>query len=899
MKGPPRAAEALLGLLLPSHDRDEILGDLSESYRRRTERAPGAAWLWYWSQVVILPFWIRGSAVRPGFDGTEIRQVLRGLLTSPAFTAVAVVSLGLGIGASAAIGGALNALLLRTLPVDDPHEIGLVYHSWPDTWEGGQYGSASTVDPTDGLSLASNVSYPAWQKLEESTTQPTRLAAFAFIRELAVQREVGPPEAVGGMLVSGEYFTTVGVNAALGRTIGFGDTEAGAEPVAMVSHALWQDAFGGDPDVIGQFVRLNGEAYRIVGVTPREYVGLSPGGFWAPVDVTVPLSSASSFLNFSTADGAPLETSGLTHWLRIIARMPEEVDAQAAERAWSETLRANMVEAGVVAAGDAEAVTVRALDGSRGLDSLRAGTERPLLILTVVVGLVLLIACANLSTLLLARATSRSEELALRRAIGASRWELARPQLLEGALLGAAGAGVGLWVALEGGPLLVSSLTGGAGFAAVHYDVDATLLAVTCGIAVFAALTSSVLPAVRRMQAEPRAEMGTRGGTPGKLGTWRALLAIQIAISVPLVVGAGLFLRTLGNVAAIDPGFDPEGVVAFRVDASFVTDDPGEEEAIYTEILAGLRENASFREAAVVENVLVSGYQSNGRVHIPSTDERPMMDMNAVSDAFFETMGMTLLSGRSFTGDDVANRAAVAVINETAGEQLFGGQALGQTLNASGDRPLRVVGVVADTKYSSLKEDVDPVFFEPWTQRPGGLWRVHFVAKAADPTADLEAVARAVVADVHPGLPIAAYRAQNDELAAQMARERVFARLLSGFGVFALLLSCIGLYGLMSFFVAQRRAEMGIRLALGAAPLSIVRLVLAQVARLTTVGLAVGLVLAYQVGPAVRSLLFGVEPDDGWTLALTAVAMAMVSLVAGAMPALRASRVDPLESFHG
>ncbi len=899
MSGPPRAAETLLGLLLPSHDRDEILGDLSESYRRRAEHSRGAAWLWYWSQVVILPFWIRGSVVRPVLDGTEVRHVVRGLIASPAFTAVAVVSLGLGIGASAAIGGALDALLLRTLPVEAPREIRLVYHSWPDTWEGGQYGSASTVDPNDGLSLASNVSHPAWERLRGSTTPPTRLAAFAFIRELAVQREVGPPEAVGGMLVSGEYFATVGVDAALGRTLGVGDTRSGAEPVAMVSHALWQDAFGGDPDVVGQSVRLNGAAYRIVGVTPKEYVGLSPGGFWAPVDVTLPLPSASRFLNFSTADGASLETSGLTHWLRIIARMPEGAAPAVAERAWTETLRANLVEAGVVAAGDAEAVTVRALDGSRGLDSLRAGAERPLLILAVVVGLVLLIACANLSTLLLARATSRSEELALRRAIGASRWELARPQLLEGALLGSAGAGVGLWVALEGGPLLVSSLTGGAGFAAVHYDVDATLLAVTCAIAVFAALTSSLLPALRRMQAEPRAEMGTRGGTPGKLGTWRALLAVQIAVSVPLVVGAGLFLRTLGNVSAIDPGFDPEGVVAFRVDASFVTDDPDEEEAIYNEILAGLRANPALRHAAVVENVLVSGYQSNGRVHIPITDERPMMDMNAVSDGFFETMGMTVLSGRQITLDDVVNRAGVAVVNETAEQQLFGGQALGQTLNARSDRPLRIVGVVADTKYSSLKGEVAPAFFDPWTQRPGGLWRVHFVAKAADPTADLEAVARAVVADVHPGLPIAAYRAQNDELAAQMARERVFARLLSGFGVFALLLSCIGLYGLMSFFVAQRRTEMGIRLALGAAPLSIVRLVLAQVARLTMVGLAVGLVLAYQVGPAVRSLLFGVEPDDGWTLVLTAFAMATVSLVAGAIPALRASRVDPLESFQG
>lgn len=899
MKGPPRAAEALLGAVLPSSDRDEILGDLSEAYSRRATRSIFGARLWYWGQAVTLPFWIRGSIVRPTFHRTEVRQVLRGLLSSPAFTAVAVVSLGLGIGATAAIGGALDALLLRTLPVDDPHAVGLVYHSWPERWEGGQYGSNSTTDPTDGSRLVSNVSYPAWQLLRGSTSEPTRLAAFAIIRELAVQGEVGPPLAVGGMLVSEEYFATLGLRPALGRVIGEGDAQPGADPVAVVSHGLWQRALGGDPDIVGRSIRLNGTSHRIIGVTPKDYVGLSPGGFGTPVDVTLPLSSAGDFLGINTADDRPLTTSALTHWIRILTRIPPGVDGAALERAWTEALRGHLVEVGVIAAADRGDVAMRVLDGSRGLDSLRAGTQRPLFILAVVVGLVLLISCANLSTLLLARATSRSEELALRRAIGASRWELARPQLLEGLVLGAAGAGVGLWVALQGGPLVVASLTGGAGSAAVRYEVDTTLLVVTCSVALFAALASSVLPTIRRIRAEPAGDLGNRGGSAGKLGAWRALLAVQLAVSVPLVVGAGLFLRTLGNVSAIDPGFDPEGVVAFRVDASFVTDDPDDEEAIYQQILQRLRAEPSVREAAIVENVLVSGYQSNSWVRIGNSEERPMMDMNAVSEGFLETMGMSVVRGRPLTADDIANRSAVAVINETAERQLFGGRALGETFSVGTTRSLRVVGVVPDAKYSSLKGEVEPGFFDPWTQRPGGLWMVHFVAKAADPSANLEAVARSIVSDVHPGLPVASYRGQNDELAGQMARERVFARLLSGFGIFALLLSCIGLYGLMSFFVAQRRTEMGIRLALGAAPISIVRLVLGQVARLTAVGLAVGLLLAYQVGPAVRSLLFGVEPDDGLTLLLTAVAMATVSLIAGAIPALRASRVDPLESFQG
>ncbi len=895
MTRPPRLAEWILHAMLPARRRDEVLGDLAEAHARRVASGRMGAHLWYASQVLLLPLWLLSASIRSTrIEGTHLRRAARSLARTPGFTVVAVLSLGLGIGATTAISGALEALIFETLPVDRPEELSLVYHSWPDEWEGGQYGSSNATDPSDGTALASNVSYPAFRAAQAAATG-IDLAGYAFIREMSVVIGDAPALAAGGMLVSGNYFSTLGLEMTLGRALTEADETPGAR-TAVLSHSYWARAFAADPDVVGRELLLNGRPFTVVGVAQKDYIGLSPGGFFGPSDVIVPLTSAEAFVRLAGEEGESTLTRALAHWVRLIARTPVTTPVAPVREGISRAVRAQMVESGVIQADVSGDMEMRFLDGARGLDSLEEDLAGPLRILTGVVVIVLLIACANLTTLLLARGASRTPETALRRAIGASRWELARPQVLESLMLGVLGGAVGIGAALWAGPLLVSALTDGAGRAATRYELDGVLLATAALASVFAAGISGWVPALRMTRTDPAAQLGARGqgGAADRFRLGRILVAAQLAISVPLVVAAGLLLTTLGNLASVDPGFDTRNLIVFGVDAGHATRDADEKTALYARILEGVRALDGVETASIVENVLVSGWRSNSGAMVDG--ERHMLDMNGVSPGFLETMGIELRSGRMVDDSDVAGAPRVAVVNETAERQVFGGRAVGRSFTIS-DQELQVVGVVADTKYASLKSEVEPGFLESWQQRPGGLWTVNYAVRTPRPPSEMEVVIRDLVAAADPRLPVTRFRSQGDELERQASRERVLAELLSLFAGFALLLSCIGLHGVISFAVAQRRAEMGIRLALGAAPASILRLVLTQVFGLTAIGLAIGLLIAWQVSPVVDSMLFGIDPGDPWTRVRAAILMAGVALAAGFLPAWRASRVDPLRSL--
>ncbi len=895
MRRPPRLAEWLLHLALPADQRDEVLGDLAEAHATRSTSSRLGADLWYAAQVVLVPLWLVGSALTSTrIEAVDLRRAARGLARTPGFTGVAVLSLGLGIGATTAMSGAVESLLFETLPVERPDELSLVYHTWPDDWEGGQYGSSNATAPTDGAALASNISYPAF-RLAQAAAPTIDLAGYAFVREMSVVVGDAPALAAGGMLVSGNYFSTLGLSMTLGRALTDDDDTPGARS-AVLSHSYWSRAFGADPGVIGTEVLLNGHPFTVVGVAQKGYVGLSPGGFFGPSEVTVPLAAAELFIRLPDGDGEPVHARAQVHWVRLLARTPNGVPVAPAREAVSAAVRAQMVETGVIASAVAPDMEMRFLDGARGLDSLRDDLAGPLRILSVVVVIVLLIACANLTTLLLARGTARGSETALRRAIGASRWELARPQVLESLMLGLLGGAVGIAAALWAGPLIVSALTEGEGNAAVAYDLDWVLLGTAALASVLAAGLSGWIPALRMMRTDPATQLGSRGqgGSADRFRLGRLLVATQIAISVPLVVAAGLLLTTLGNLASVDPGFDPRNLIVFGVDAGHATQDSDEQNLIYTRILEDVQALEGVETAAVVENVLVSGWRSNSNALVDG--ESHMLDMNGVSPGFLETMGIELRAGRMVDASDGPGAPRVVVVNEAAERDVFGGNAIGRTFTIS-DRELRVVGVVADTKYSSLRGEVEPGFLESWQQRPGGLWTVNYVVRTSRSSAEMEAVIRDLVAAADARLPVTRFRSQSDELERQASRERVLAKLLSLFAAFALLLSCIGLHGVISFAVAQRRPEMGVRLALGAAPVSIVRLVLIQVLRLTLLGLAIGVVLAWQVSPVVDSMLFGIDPGDPKTMLSAALLMAAVALAAGFLPAWRASRVDPLRSL--
>jgi predicted permease len=893
MSRPPRLAEGLLRALLPADDREEILGDLAEAHELRRRESALAADAWYWAQMLLVPAWLFGAALR-GLEvaPAEMKRTVRSLVGSPGFALVAVLSLGLGIGATTSISGALHALLFLELPVERPDELSLIYHTWPDNWEGGQYGSSSHEDEA-GEYVYSNISYPAFELAQREAEGWMDLAGYAFIREMSVVPGDGPALAAGGMMVSGSYFSTLRLGMALGRPLTEGDNVPGANS-AVLSHSFWLRAFGGDPEIVGRSVQLNGRSFTVVGVAQEGYIGLSPGGFFGPSDVMVPLAASDLFVTLRPPEGETAMTAPLIHWVRLVARVPTDTRPGPLQKSFGSALRSYMVEAGVVAEADADDFEMRFLEGRRGLDSLRADTEGPLRLLTIVVVIVLLIACANLATLLLARGAVKTPEMALRRAIGASKWELARPQMLESLFLGLLGGAVGLASALWAGPLVVSALTRGSGNAAVSFELNWVLMATAAGAGLLAAGLSGWIPAVRAMSADPASQLSARGqgGSANRFRLGRFLIASQIAISVPLVVGAGLFLETLGNLTSIDLGFDPTNLIIFGVDAGHATRDRDEQVVIYHRVLDDLEALNGVQSVSIVENVLVSGWESNSSATVDG--ESVMLDMNAVSPDFLETMGIELITGRMVDESDGPDQRRVVVVNETAARETFGGNAVGRTFTMN-DREVDVVGVVSDTKYSSLKVDVEPGFIDSWRQRTP--YTVNFVIRTERSKAEMEPIIRRLVSDADPRLPVTRFRSQGDELESQATRERVFAQLLTLFGGFALLLSCIGLHGVMSFAVAQRRSEMGVRLALGAAPASIVRMVLSQVVRLTVIGLAIGLLLAWRVSPVVDSMLFGVEPGDGRTMVIAAALMAVVALVAGFMPAWKASRVDPLKSL--
>ncbi len=897
---PPRLAEALLRLLLPRERRDEVLGDLAEAWARRRARSRFGAAAWYAAQAVAVPVWLAAETVASTSWGAgDARRSLRTLWRTPRFTAAAVASLALGIGATTTIAGAADTILARPLPVERPDELALVYHSWPDRWEGGQYGSSQAVDPTDGLRLASNVSYPAFRALDEAASDAIQLAAYAFVRGMAVVDGDRPAVAAGGMVVSGDYFAALRVRAALGRTLTPDDDRAGAPPVAVLAHDFWRRTFAGDSAVVGRTLDLNGRPFQVVGVAQPGYAGLSPGGFFGPSDVILPLAAAEWVLPLTLDPSGPgLQGAGDLHWVRLIARVPPDVAVAPLAESLGGELRAALVAHGIVTAAAAPDVHVRFLEGRRGLDSLRQGAEGPLRVLGVVVVFVLLIACGNLATLLLARGASRRGELAVRRAVGAGRWDLARPLLVESLILAGAGALVGIALATQVGPAVTTALTGGAS-SSLAFRVDGRLLGAAALAALVAAVASSLPPAVRAMRVDPGNEVGARGGGSGFPAAGRGLIVLQIALSMPLVVGAALFLRTLGNLAQVDPGFDSEGLVVFRVDPSFVTRDADEQTQLYGRVLDALRAAPGLGAASAVENALLSGWQSDTDVEIDGVAHHMMM--NAVGPGFFDLVGVPLRSGRELGAADRGGAPDVVVVNETANRRLFGGSAVGRRFRV-GERDVEVVGVVGDTRYRSLRDEVEPTFHDPWDQRPDGIFTLHFVVRPTLPAGEAEAAIRDVVAGVDPGMPVMALRTSSDDIARGSTRERLFARLLSAFGLFALLLAGIGLHGVTAFAVARRTGEIGVRLALGAAPLSIVGMVLRQILVLAGLGLALGLVGAWALGPVVRSMLFEVAPSDPATLVLAALVMVGATLASAWWPARRAARLDPrtaLAPEHG
>jgi len=830
----------------------------------------------------------------------DIRHAIRRLVASPSFSLVAVLSLGLGIGANTAVVSVARAALFETLPIERPEELFFVFWGPRLDGLGGMY-SDGRIDPATGKQMGSNISFPAYQQLKQLERSGVLLGAFTFMPRTNVVIAGRPAEGATAILADGTFFNVVRQPVAIGRGLTPADDRPDAPLAAVISHDFWQRVFSGASTALDESVTVNGVPARIVGVTARGFQGMSPGGFRPVTDITLPLALQPQLVPGWSPRRGSLFTDPRTLWVRAIVRLPEE-GAGSFEQMASASLRAHVVAAGIVDAPGAAPTYARLEAAGRGVNLDTASMRTSIIILGIVSAAMLVVACLNLAGLLLARGLARRRELSVRAALGASRWQLMQLALLESTLLAGAGGALGIGLAFVSRDLLGSMLLDGIGPVVGHVAIDGRILAVTVGFSVVAALAAGLVPAFRLSSRRMHASLSTRpGGTTAprqRLG--RALLAVQMAISLPLLTGAGLLLRTLHNLTRVELGFRPESLVTFRVEVP-IQPDGTVAIPVYDRILAAVREVPGVRAASMIENPLISGVQSSRMVIADGI--KLAIPTNASGPDVFETLGARLVEGRDLETRDATGPEAV-VLNETAARRLFKGPPLGRelTIAASGDRPqrvARVVGIVADMHYTSVRATPPPTLFDHYARHAQeSLTGLTFILRSDEPAAILERPLRAAVAQASPATGITGFRSQTAQIAQTLGRERVFARLLTLVGAFGLLLAAIGLHGITAYSVAQRTSEIGVRLALGATSGRVLWMVLRQVAGIALAGLAVGVPAALAAGPLLRSLLFGLGPADAPTLGIAAVTLLSISVLAGWIPARRAAALDPLTAIR-
>ncbi len=824
----------------------------------------------------------------------DLRYGARQLRLNPGFTAVAVLSLALGVGANTAIFQLVDAVRLRTLPVANSQELAMI-----DLPRGSmRSGWFST--------RSARLTYAQWEEIRTRQQAFTGTLAWSATRfNLAAGGEARYAE---GLYVSGDFFRVLGVPPILGRSFTADDDRpACGSPGAIVSYAFWQRELGGDPGAIGQTVRLEGKSFPIIGITPMSFFGVEVGNRY---DVALPMCADRMFPGNDGRSRAEIRTAW---WLSAMGRLKPGWTAGRAT-AHLQALSPGIMEASLPPTyrpDDAKrylANKLAATEGATGVSQLRRDYESPLWLLLATTGLVLLIACANLANLLLARASIREREMALRQAIGASRARLIVQLLSESLLLALAGAALGALLAqfLSRGLVAFLSTPGSPLF--VGLGLDVRVLGFTAAIAVGTCLLFGLLPAVRGTSVSPASVMraGGRGLTAGRerFSLRRALVTAQVALSLVLLVGALLFVRSLQKLLAVDPGFRAEGIVEVNLDLRRPQYQKERLLPLYRTLLERLAAQPGVVSAAQVGFTPVSGAGWNNMVR-PDTASgiRKESNFNSIGPGYFRTMGTALIAGRDFDDRDTAGAPKVAIVNEVFAKTVFGGgNPVGHTFRVEGqagkpDPIYQVVGVVRNTKYYELREDFLPIGFLPSGQDDNPGADATFVLRTAAPLGDVFRGSKAAMAAVHPEIVIQ-FRVLTTQLQESMLRERLMATLAGSFGFLAAVLATLGLYGVIAYMVARRRNEIGVRIALGADRGSVIRLVLREAALMLIFGLVIGTGLALWAGRAAAALLFGMKPYDPLTFAGAIVLLAAVALMASYGPARRASRLEPMQALR-
>ncbi|MCA1577507.1 MAG: ABC transporter permease [Acidobacteria bacterium] len=853
----------------------------------------------------------------------DLRYGLRMLFKQKGLTAAALLSLALGIGANTALFSIVDAMLLKMLPVKEPDRLVLFRSVAPQGFSAGSYNGSSNTDPATGERHMTSFAYQSFQRIREQQGPLSDVFAFGGVG-LNVSAD-GQADVATGQAVSGNYYSALGVQPAAGRLLTDEDDKPGATPVAVISHRYWQKRFGGDAAVVGKQINLNNLAFTIIGVSAKGFDGAM--GVGSTQDVTIPVSlepqlyteKQRSYLN------------GNVWWLRIMGRLKPGVTHEQAQGQLENAFQQSVVEhraARQAAAKASGGNVISDLDpkqyprlfadpGGQGEMFRRKYYAPSLYLLMGVVGLVLLIACANVANLLLSRAAGRQKEIGLRLALGASRWRLIRQLLTESLLLSVLAGFFGIVVAvwIKDGLLAVGDW-GGRGLSALEPRLDWRVLGFTIALSLLTGIIFGLAPAWRTTKVDltPSLKDSARASSAvHRSFLTRGLVVVQVALSLLLLVGAGLFVRTLLNLQRVDPGFDTRNLLLFEVQPGLIGYKDEKLRQLYQQMSERLEAVPGVQAVTFSRLPLLSQSSSSSSVFLrealsapPDSEGRikPSGEgyRHTVRENFLETMGVPLLQGRTFGPHDNTTSPRVVVVNQTFANKYFPNQnPIGKRFTFDTSKPdeIEIVGVCKDAKYTSQRDDVPPTVYSSFRQERPMASGVFEVRTATDP-ASITGSIRSVVREIDPNLPVMNIKTQVEQADETLSMERLFAKLLTLFGILAQQLAAIGLFGVLAYMVSQRTREIGIRMALGADRASVLRMIVRQGMTLAVLGVILGLAGAYVLTKYLESwiglskMLFGVKVSDPLTYGVIAVLLTVVAAIACYIPARRATNVDPL-----
>jgi predicted permease len=825
----------------------------------------------------------------------DLRYALRSLRKSPLFTTVAVLSLALGIGANTAIFTLIHQLILELLPVKHPEELVLL------TSRGQHYGSNTGSNA---------ISYPMYQDIRDKNQVFSGMFC-KYGTGLSLNFE-GRTELVSGELVSGSYFPVLGVGAAVGRVFtASDDLIQGGHPLAVLSHGFWKTRFGGNRNVIGARILVDGYPLTIVGVSQAGFDGVEVG---TSPQIRIPMMmkkemTPGQWYSLNDRRGRFVQVfgrlkpgmtlgsakAGLQPLFHQILQMEVQQKEFARTTAYTKQQFLKM--------------WMDVLPGSKGRSGLRRQFTNPLWALMAIVGLVLLIACSNVANLLIARATARQKEIAVRLALGASRRRLICQLLEESVLLSAAGGLAGLGLAVWMDRTLIGFLPLGVTPLTVSSTPDWRVLGFTFAVAVLTGLIFGLAPALQATRPELAGTLKDQAGSVvggTAVGLRKSLVVAQVSLSLLLLIGAGLFIQSLRNLRDLNPGFHTENLLTFAMDPTLNGYKPERSLQFYRQLTDRMNALPGVKSAALAVVQILDGNEWDQTVTVEgyTTKQDEWVDphMQFISPRFFDTMGIPVLLGRDFTIQDDKGAPMVAIVNEKFARRYFGGaNAIGRHVGLGGNpgtkTNIEIVGVVKDTKYESLRDEIPYELYLPYRQMEFAIGMTAYLRTEAGPQ-NMFSLLRRTVREVDSNVPVYRMRTLEQQLDKSLMSERLLATLSTIFGCLATLLAAVGLYGVMAYMVARRTREIGIRMALGASGGSVVWLVMREVLLLAVIGVAIGLPSAWGLTRLVESQLFGVKPADAWTMSLAAAGIASVALLAGYFPARRATGIDPMQALR-